>query len=370
MTDGRPKLLEAYRTHRDIGGAPEPVLEAWQTATEAEREELFDELLTETLLVDAFHPRAADTVGDTLPHRKGWWHRVEPRLRPVAAAAILLLVLGAGVYLRQARYRYPRPEASGDFRLHPVPVEGALGGQVRRGQRVAAGISGAALALGGYCQLSLSAGAIVWVRGEPGKEAVELEEGRLHCRVVPDSGEFAVVIPGGTLRVLGTEFETSVRYPVAEGENDMQRTKMSPIVRVAVLSGLVAYQLGDETGVLSAGMSRAFAAGPTAAQRSDLKKIASGKPRYRTKTAEAWKSRGRIVGRVRNCPGCKVKALDAKTKKPVESFSVKPGGESYELQWLPPGVYILLVTADGYEALDVHNLVVKVRKDLHVDLEF
>jgi len=100
------------------------------------------------------------------------------------------------------------------------------------------------------------------------------------------------------------------------------------------------------------------------------KKIAAGKPAYKAKDHKAWRTKGRIVGVVKDCPGCEVKALDAKTKKAVKSHKVKRGAKSYELEWLRPGKYILLVTAPGYEAHDVHNLVVKAKNDLHVDLEF
>jgi len=100
------------------------------------------------------------------------------------------------------------------------------------------------------------------------------------------------------------------------------------------------------------------------------KKIVAGKPIYKAKSHEAWRDKGRVVGAVRDCPGCEVKALNAKTKKAVKSFTMKRGDKAYELQWLQPGKYILLVTAAGYEAIDVHNLVVKAKHDLHVNIEF
>ena len=101
-----------------------------------------------------------------------------------------------------------------------------------------------------------------------------------------------------------------------------------------------------------------------------VKKIATGKPTYKAKEHEAWQAKGRIVGVVKGCPGCEVKALDAKTKKVVEACTVKQGGRAYELEWLKPGKYILLVTASGYQTHDVHNLVVKSKNDLHVNIEF
>jgi len=108
----------------------------------------------------------------------------------------------------------------------------------------------------------------------------------------------------------------------------------------------------------------------TSAAEAAGKKIAVGKPRYRAKKHAAWKDKGRIVGPIRQCPGCEIKALDAKTKKVVKSVTVKPGGKGYELEWLEPGKYILLVTAEGCEALDVHDLVVKAGHDLRLVLEF
>ena len=62
--------------------------------------------------------------------------------------------------------------------------------------------------------------------------------------------------------------------------------------------------------------------------------IAAGKPAYRPKDHEAWATKGRIVGIIRDCPGCTVQALDAETKKVVVSTTVAPGGKAYELEWL------------------------------------
>lgn len=102
----------------------------------------------------------------------------------------------------------------------------------------------------------------------------------------------------------------------------------------------------------------------------NAKKIRAGKPTYKAKDHEAWQAKGRIVGVVKACPGCEVKALDAKTKKTVKACVVKQGASTYEIEWLKPGKYILLITASGYEAHDVHRLVVKAKNDLRVDLEF
>ena len=364
MSDEKRTLLQAYRAHVDLDETPEHVLDAWNTATEAEKRDLLDRTLMEALLTDTFRRREAEPA-QPLPRR-----RAVPRLRAMAAAAALVVAIGAGLYLWQSKVRYPQPRATGDFALRLPTGERTSRHGTLRGQCIAAGPSGASLSLGGYCEVALGPAAVVILRGEPRKEVICLEEGTLVARITPSKGQFVVLTPRGSLEVVGTEFVTTVEYDARKGESTMKPRRMSAIVTVTVVSGLVAYHFGDVTGVLSGGMNKAFAAEPAGSSKKAAKKIEAGKPTYRAKTHKAWKERGRIVGRVRRCPGCTVKALDAKSKKAVKSFAVKPGGRVYELQWLKPGKYILLVTADGYEALDVHNLVVKAKNDLHVDIGF
>jgi hypothetical protein len=145
----------------------------------------------------------------------------------------------------------------------------------------------------------------------------------------------------------------------------MSRLKRLAIGTVIVVSGFVACQLGGLTGVLSGGASKVFAA------ESAGKKIVAGKATYLPKGGhEAWKEKGRIVGLVRQCPGCKVEALDAEGKNVVLSSTVEAKGRVYELQWLNPGTYQLRVTADGYETLVVPGLAVKADNDLRMNIEF
>jgi hypothetical protein len=75
------------------------------------------------------------------------------------------------------------------------------------------------------------------------------------------------------------------------------------------------------------------------------------------------------VGALRDCPGCKVEALDAEGKA-VKTHAVPAGGRAYELQWLAPGTYSLRVSADGYETLTIEGLVVQAKSDLRVGIEF
>jgi len=59
----------------------------------------------------------------------------------------------------------------------------------------------------------------------------------------------------------------SVEYPASqEGGEAVEKVKKSAVVTLMVVSGLVAYHVGDLTGVLDAGMSKVFAGEPAAAE--------------------------------------------------------------------------------------------------------
>ena len=83
-----------------------------------------------------------------------------------------------------------------------------------------------------------------------------------------------------------------------------------------------------------------------------------------------WAEKGRIVGLVRQCPGCTIQALDTDGKEVVLSTTVAAKKTTYELEWLKPGTYVLRVTADGYTPLVVDGLVVKAKNDLQMNIEF
>ena len=100
-------------------------------------------------------------------------------------------------------------------------------------------------------------------------------------------------------------------------------------------------------------------------------KIESGKPRYLVKKHDAWNSKGRIVGISKQTQPFKITILNS-AKKHVKAAEVeiqKDGKIVYEV-WLKPGTYIMLISAKGYETLDLKNLIVKKGHDLRIDLEF
>lgn len=346
MIDELHSLADAFRAHRELDEPPDAALRAWDGATEVEKADLLDRLLLETLLEDTLRPASR--------------RRSYLAAKLLAAAAVLLLAVGAvwGLWPR-----YPEPMAEGDFRALSLTGREAPRGSPLRGRRILAGARGAALTLGGYCRLVLEPGATLVERGGPRQEAVALEDGTLKSHITPGKGKYTVHTPLGSVAVVGTEFEVTVESSGQEGDSVMSRMSRSVVVTVAVVSGLVAYDLGGLTGTLGGGASQVFA-GEAPAGR-----IVAGTPAYRPKPHEAWAEKGRIVGLLRQCPGCELEALDA-AGKVVKSARVAAGAKAYELQWLVPGTYTVRVAASGYQTLTVSNVVVKAKNDLFMNIEF
>jgi hypothetical protein len=129
---------------------------------------------------------------------------------------------------------------------------------LQRGELVVAGQAGAELRLGGYCHLVLKPSTELVLAGQPGAEEVQVRTGSVTSRIVPERGEFTCRTPLGPIRVLGTEFVTSVEYQhFSQGEDPMKRLT---VVTVAVLSGVVGFDLAEQSGSLTAGARRTFAA--------------------------------------------------------------------------------------------------------------
>jgi len=176
-------------------------------------------------------------------------------LAAAAAVVIVAAAIGATCWLTRP---HPYPGISGSGSLAVGLGVGAAREEssvaLARGDRVVAGPGGARLTLGGYCELSLDEGTEVVVRGGPTEEVVQLNVGRMVSSVVPGQGRYSVVTPAGKLEVRGTEFVTAVEYRKGAEMNTRA------VVSVAVLAGLVGFDFGGETGVLSAGANRVFAA--------------------------------------------------------------------------------------------------------------
>ena len=181
------------------------------------------------------------------------------RLAPLAAIAALLLV-AASVWFWPAD-GYGELHASGDFRVLGAQWESVSMSPVGRGDRLVAGAAGARVLLSGYCDLELGSHGDITLRGEPGKERIELHQGQLRARIKPGRGEFRLLTPLGHLEVSGTEFVTSVDFPnFSPGEDAMTARTRQVLVTVAVLTGTVIAHFGDVPTVLQQGANRTFAA--------------------------------------------------------------------------------------------------------------
>ena len=325
------------------------------TRSDTEQDRLFEDRLLEALLLDTL-------ATGRRPARAR--RRLVAKL--LAAAAALIVVAGAAVCLWPRGAGYAEPKATGDFAVASATGETMPQTSPLRGKRVVAGKRGARLSVGGYCVVAMDPCAAVILSGKPRKEVLELVEGKVRCRVTPAEGELAVFTPRGYVEVVGTEFEVAVRYPGRKGETGVEQWKRSAIVTVVVLAGLVAYQFGDLAGELGPGASKVFAG-----EAEGGKKIVAGKPTYAPKgDAPAWAEKGRIVGLLRQCPGCTIEALDAAGEKVVISATAAAKAKAYELQWLAPGTYTLRVKAEGYAPLVVKGLEVKAKNDLRLSIEF
>lgn len=181
------------------------------------------------------------------------------RYSATALAVAVLVLIGGTLRLLRAPAEVS-PEIRGDYRV--VAADGQPRSEPpRRGDRIVAQKGGTRLDLGGYVKLSLDPGTEIVLQGAPAHEAVQLDYGRLVSHVTPGQGTYQVHTPLGLLEVKGTEFETVVDYSRVEEEELMSGTwRHSVVVSVAVLSGLVAFHMGDAAGTLGPGQSQVFAA--------------------------------------------------------------------------------------------------------------
>lgn len=213
-----------------------------------------DRLLAQVILREkslAVHQSQRDTGWRTAGRRV-----VRSPAAVAAIAAVFVAVLGLGLIVLWNRY--PQPLAAGDFRVVPAGRDETSGHGLQRGALVIAGQGGAELRLGGYCHLVLQPDTELILAGQPRAEEVEVRAGRVTARIVPERGAFTCRTPLGPLRVLGTEFVTTVEHPhFSQGEGPMKRLT---VVTVAVLSGVVGFDLAGQSGTLTAGASRTFAA--------------------------------------------------------------------------------------------------------------
>ncbi len=237
------------RAHMDLDSTAEELARAWGEAPEAQRSAFLDDLLMETLLMDVLAAKGKAR------RRSAWVWRAA-----AAAAAFVLLMAGAAGWWLWNQGRYPRPDLSGEFVVTAEDGGGVKTGDIRRGCRVTAGKGGARFRLKGRFELTLDAGCRIAWKGREKEEVIDLDEGRMRSVVVPKQGTFTVVTPRGSLKALGTDFVTDVRYETLLKEGGTMKMNRVAVVTVMVAAGAVACAFDNYTGVLNVGMSRTFAA--------------------------------------------------------------------------------------------------------------
>jgi len=169
----------------------------------------------------------ATLVGAAPSHRTRWVVRTAMAAAAMVIAAVGLVLLGD---------RYPTPEASGSY-----TVRG--GGPIERGSALTAGAEGAAVALGGYCQVDLQPGSTMRIEGARRAEQVFIEQGGVVCEADRGVGAFDVATPIGTASVTGTLF--AVWLTDQEGDRKLFDRRMS--VEVLVGAVLVSGTWGEMT---------------------------------------------------------------------------------------------------------------------------
>lgn len=182
---------------------------------------------------------------------------------------------------------YPTPKVTGDFQVIRRGKSLEASAPLQRQDKVVVGPDDATLVLGQYCRIELTQSANVVVSGSPREEVIELERGRARCAVQQGKGEFSVVTPRGTLRVIGTEFVVDVKGKSAqEGGVAMAGLARSTVVTVMVVAGAVAYHFGDVTGVLDTGQGKVFAGEGGGTVRGIVVSKAEGLLKLRTEDGE------------------------------------------------------------------------------------
>jgi hypothetical protein len=99
------------------------------------------------------------------------------------------------------------------------------------------------------------------------------------------------------------------------------------------------------------------------------KLIKAGNPHYRDQHGTQWQMKGRIVGDVKNSQDFTIVAYDRRGYV-AEKFKGSNRSRNYEIQWLSPGIYTLIIKAPGYGISKLPGLRVKARSDLVMDLTF
>jgi ferric-dicitrate binding protein FerR (iron transport regulator) len=219
-----------------------------------------DEALDIEGLLVAFHGADPDIdrVLSELHRRIGPPRVVFSRvLRPMAVAASIALACALALLARAAWH-------SRSTRALPVwemPPDSEFTA-VDDGHELRTAVDSRGLfALADGSRMELAPGSLAFVRGPVGRvrQVVELQKGKVRCRVQAGPDRFMVSTAVGVVCVVGTEFAVELRHGgKKKGGDDMKRGAVLAMA-VAVTVGSVDVQVGGKSYLLSAGQSRLFA---------------------------------------------------------------------------------------------------------------
>ncbi len=196
--------------------------------TDAEFQDLFLQLSLQNILLYKEHATTGEIV--SIPNKASMSRR-----GLVAAAALLVAAL-TGISWFLFVSSYPDPVISG-------PVQIGNSNRLDRGSELKTIDQPAVLNLGGYCTIDIAPQTTIILQGEPSRESVFVEQGKITCDVVPRSGTFDVHTMLGVVRVKGTRFSVEVR----SGETEMSK------MEVSVQRGSVAVTSNQQKYVLAQG---------------------------------------------------------------------------------------------------------------------
>ena len=78
---------------------------------------------------------------------------------------------------------------------------------------------------------------------------------------------------------------------------------------------------------------------------------------------------GRIVGRIIRGPNCEIAVLDG-AGNVAKKVEIPDGAGVYEIEWLQPGTYVVVIRAEGHAARELKGVKVRANQDLLLNIEF
>lgn len=207
-------------------------------------------LFVQSILLDAhLHRLARSEVDAGAMSGNAAAPRRVMRLRWLAAAAMLLIAIGAAAWFHFAR---PGPDTLARVSSGTVLVNGQPSDRVPEGATLSVAGSGPAtirLPDGSQATLDPSTRLVVRGRVDGVRQLLRLISGGGQFQVPNGGGQFRIDTPAGSVTVLGTQFTVAIRSP--------------DVLFVSVLTGTVRFDHDGKAFTLSTGQSRLFGPEPS-----------------------------------------------------------------------------------------------------------